>query len=97
MKSFLLIASNDYLDQVIWIKLSGSNNLDQFFFSRNFSRFLLQQGRNFSFEIKNVAKTVYFHKKRHFATPIKKSKTFFVKKKSWICRFGIRENMSRKS
>ena len=69
---------------IIWIKLSGSNNLDQFFFSRNFSRFLLQQGRNFSFEIKNVAKTVYFHKKRHFAAPFKENKTFFVKK---ICGF----------
>ena len=31
-------------------------------------------------EIKNVAKTVYFHKKRHFATPSKENKTFLEKK-----------------
>ena len=41
----------------------------------------------------NVVKTVYFHTKKHFAAPL----TFFVKKKLWIRRFGIRENMSRAS
>ena len=31
---------------------------------------------NFSIEIKNVAKIVYFHKKRHFAAPLQENKTF---------------------
>ena len=33
-----------------------------------------------SIEIKNVTKTVYFHKKRHFGSPLKQNKTFFVKR-----------------
>ena len=49
----------------------------------------------FSIEIKNVAETVYFHKKRHFPAPLKENKTLLEKKKSWIRRFRIRENMSR--
>ena len=36
--------------------------------------------QNFSIEIKNVAKTVYFTKKRHIVAPLKEKKTFFVKK-----------------
>ena len=68
-------------------------------FFKFFSCFLLKQGRIFSIDIKNdaktVAKTLFLQKKRHFADPLKETKTFFVKKKSWIRRFGIRENMSR--
>ena len=41
-----------------------------------------------------TAKNVYSHKKIHFAAALKENKTFF-EKKSWIRRFGIRENMSR--
>ena len=36
--------------------------------------------KNFSIEIKNDAKTVYFHQ-RHFAVHLKENKIFFVKKK----------------
>jgi hypothetical protein len=32
-----------------------------------------------SVEIKNGAKTGIFHKKRHFAAPLKENETFFVK------------------
>ena len=30
--------------------------------------------------MKIVAKTFYFHKKRHFAAPLKENRTFFMKK-----------------
>ena len=33
--------------------------------------------------------------KRHIGAPFKETKVIFVKKKLWIPRFGIRENMSR--
>ena len=44
--------------------------------------FSFKTKKNFSIEIKNVAKTVYFHtQKKHFAAPnLKENKTFFVKK-----------------
>ena len=51
--------------------------------------------QTFSIEIKNVDKTVYFHKKGHFEAPLKETKTYFCEKKLWIPRFGICENMSR--
>ena len=35
--------------------------------------------------------------KNHFAAPLKENKTFFEKKKSWIRRFRIRENMDNKN
>ena len=44
------------------------------FCSRNFSCFLLKQSRIFLLRSKNVAKTVYFHKKRHFSAPFRKDK-----------------------
>ena len=44
-----------------------------------------------------VLKTVYFHKKRHFAASLKENKIFFREKNSWIRRCGIPENMSRTS
>ena len=51
---------------------------------------------NFSIEIKNIAKTVSFHKK-DAAAALKENKTFFMKKNSGIRRFKIRENMSQAS
>ena len=44
-----------------------------------------------------LLKLFLFTKKRHFAAPLKGNKAFFVKNKSWIRRFEIRENMSRAS
>ena len=32
----------------------------------------------------DIAKTVYFHIKRHFAAPLKENKTFFVKNLGFI-------------
>ena len=43
-----------------------------------FNKFKIRQ--NFYIEIKNVAKIVYFHKKKHFAAPLKENKTLFMKK-----------------
>ena len=60
-------------------------------FSRMFS---YKKRQNFSIEIKNVAKTVYFHKKRHFAAPLEEIQDIFRENDSWIRRFRIRENMS---
>jgi hypothetical protein len=54
----------------------------------------LKQGRIFLLRIKIVVKTVYFHKKRHLAAPLKENEAFFVKK---IRGFEIHENMSRAS
>ena len=65
-------------------------------FVTRFHEFRIYESKNFSIEIKNVAKTVYFHTKRHFAAPLKENQTFFVKKK-WIRRVRIRANMSRAS
>ena len=62
-------------------------------FSRNFSCFLLQQYRIFLLRPKMLLKLLIFT--RHFAALLKENKTFFVKKKSWIHRFGIPENISR--
>ena len=63
-------------------------------FSQENSCFPLRTRYNFSMEIKNVAKTVYLYKKRHFAAPLEENKTFFMRE---ACRFGIRENMSQTS
>ena len=51
-------------------------------FSRNFSGFLLKKGRIFLLRSKMLLKLFIFTKKRHFAAPLKESKTFFVKKNS---------------
>jgi len=60
---------------------------------RNFFLFLLKQG----IEIKYVAKTVYFHKEKYVAAPLKEIRTFFVKNNFLIRNFGIRQNMLRAS
>jgi hypothetical protein len=61
--------------------------------SQNFSSFLLR-----SIEIKNVAKTVDFHKNNPLCSSFtEKTKHFFCEKKLWIRRLGIRENMQRAS
>ena len=48
-------------------------------FSQENSCFFLRTRYNFSMEIKNVAKTVYLYKKRHFAAPLEENKTFSMK------------------
>jgi len=63
------------------------------FVSGNFFLFLLKQG----IEIKYVAKTVYFHKEKYVAAPLKEIRTFFVKNNFLIRNFGIRQNMLRAS
>jgi len=60
---------------------------------RKFFLFLLKQG----IEIKYVAKTVYFHKEKYVAAPLKEIRTFFVKNNFLIRNFGIRQNMLRAS
>jgi hypothetical protein len=49
------------------------------FFHEIFLVFFKNKKETFCIEIKNVGKTVYFHK-RHFAAPLKENKTFFMKK-----------------
>ena len=46
--------------------------------------FSFETSYNFSIEVKNVAKNVYFQKKRHYNTPLFENKTFFV---IFFCRF----------
>ena len=66
------------------------------FFTKCFL-FSFKTRSNLCMEIKNVAKTIDFYKKRLFAVPLEENKTFFCEKKSWIRRLGIRENMPRAS
>ena len=51
----------------------------------------------FSIEIKNVAKTVHFYKKKTLCSSFKRKQDIVGEKNLWIRRFGIPENMSRTS
>jgi hypothetical protein len=51
---------------------------------QEFFLFSFKTRYSFSIEIKNVAKTVYFHKEIHFAGTFKENKTFFGKKCGFI-------------
>ena len=71
-----------------------SIRIHDFFFTK-FSLFSFKTRQNFSIEIKNVAKNVYFHKT--ICISLKRKQDIFRESNWWICRFGIRENMSRAS
>ena len=59
--------------------------------------FSFKTSQNFSIEIKNVAKTVYFSHKKTLCSSCKRKQDIYCEKKSGIRRFGILENMSRAS
>jgi len=50
------------------------------FFFRKFYLVSFKTGQNFNIEIKHVAKTVYFHKKKYFAAPLKKEMIILCEK-----------------
>ena len=59
--------------------------------------FSFETRQNFSIGIKNVAKTGLFLHKKTLCSSFHTKQDFLVKKKMFIRRFGIRENMPRTS
>ena len=77
----------------MFLRIPNLRNHD--FFSRICSCFLLKEGRIFLLRSKMLLKLFILTKKDTLA-PLKENKTF-LKKKTWIRRFGIHGNMSRGS
>ena len=56
----------------------------QIYESTNFSDFILKQGRILLLRSKNVAISIFFHKKRHFAATLKEKKEKKFAKKKFV-------------